>query len=77
LDSSYNIVNYDTYSGSEADTASLALRMAIAHISRIGSFNSIILDEVASSFDHGKESLLVELLETTKQQIIYISHGSV
>ena len=77
LDNSYNIVNYDTYSGSEADTASLALRMAIAHISRIGSFNSIILDEVASSFDDNKEALLVEMLETTKQQIIYISHGSI
>ena len=77
LDNSYNIVNYDTYSGSESDTASLALRMAIAHISRIGSFNSIILDEVAASFDDNKENLLVELLETTKQQIIYISHGSI
>ena len=76
LDNSYNVVNYDTYSGSEADTASLALRMAIAQISRIGSFNSIILDEVAASFDDSKENLLVELLETTKQQIIYISHGS-
>tara|TARA_Y100000310_G_scaffold283122_1_gene304869 strand:- start:3751 stop:5436 length:1686 start_codon:yes stop_codon:yes gene_type:complete len=77
IDENYNIDDYDILSGSESDVASLAIRMAIAQISRIGSFDTIILDEVAASFDENKESLLIELLEKTKKQIIYISHGNI
>jgi DNA repair exonuclease SbcCD ATPase subunit len=75
INKDYSIENYDEFSGSEADSAALALRMAIAKVSRIGKFNSIILDEVAASFDTNKENLLLELLKTTTNQIIYISHG--
>lgn len=75
INKDYSIENYDELSGSEADCAALALRMAIAKVSRIGKFNSIILDEVAASFDINKENLLLELLKTTTNQIIYISHG--
>jgi DNA repair exonuclease SbcCD ATPase subunit len=73
----YSIENYDDLSGSEADCASLAIRMAIAQVSRIGTFQSVILDEVAASFDVYKENLLLELLKTTSNQIIYISHGEI
>ena len=41
LQKDYSLKNYDKLSGSESDCASLAIRMAIAKISRIGTFNSI------------------------------------
>ena len=51
--------------------------MAIAKISRIGPFNSMLLDEVASSFDNDKEELLLDLLKLSDNQLIYISHGEI
>ena len=77
LQKDYSLDNYDKLSGSESDCASLALRMAIAKISRIGSFNSMLLDEVASSFDNDKEELLLDLLKLSDNQLIYISHGEI
>ena len=77
INKDYSIDTYEDYSGSEADAASFALRMAIANSSRIGNFETIILDEVAASFDNQKEELLVELLEKTNNQLIYISHGDI
>lgn len=77
INNDYSIEDYDTFSGSEADSASFAIRMAIANISRIGSFNAIILDEIAASFDEEKENLLLDVLEKTDNQIIYISHGNI
>lgn len=77
LQKDYSLKDYHKLSGSEADCASLAIRMAIAKISRIGNFDSILLDEVSASFDSGKEELLLDLLKLSKAQLIYISHGSV
>ena len=77
IDKDYSIEDYDEYSGSEADSASFSIRMAIANISRIGSFHTIILDEIAASFDEDKENLLLDVLAKTDNQIIYISHGNI
>lgn len=77
INKDYSIEDYDEYSGSEADSASFAIRMSIANISRIGSFNTIILDEIAASFDEEKENLLLDILSKTDNQIIYISHGNI
>ena len=77
IEKDYSINNYDKYSGSESDSASFALRMAIAQVSRIKGFDSIILDEIAASFDMEKEKLLLDILEKTSQQLIYISHGDI
>ena len=77
INKDYSIQEYDNYSGSEADSASFALRISIANVSIIGSFNSIILDEVSASFDSEKEELLIQLLEETKHQLIYITHGDI
>jgi len=77
LDSSYIIQGYDLYSGSEEDAANFALRLAIAQISRIGSYNTIILDEIAASYDSVREDRLLEVLKATEMQIIYISHGDI
>ena len=51
--------------------------MSIANTSRIGNFKTIILDEVAASFDNQKEELLIQLLQETKNQLIYITHGEI
>lgn len=77
INKDYSIDDYWMFSGSEADCASFALRMAIAQINKIGSFDTIILDEVASSFDNEKEQLLVEILKNVTSQCIYISHGDI
>ena len=77
INKDYSVDDYDFYSGSEGDAASFALRMAIAQVSRIKGFNTIILDEIASSFDKDKEDALLEILGKTAQQLIYISHGDI
>ena len=77
INQDYSVEGYDVYSGSEADAASFAIRMAIAKTSRIKTFNSIILDEISASFDTQKEELLIDLLKQGNNQIIYISHGDI
>ena len=77
INQDYSVNGYDVYSGSEADAASFAIRMAIAKTSRIKNFNSVILDEVSSSFDTQKEEVLIDLLRQSNNQIIYISHGDI
>lgn len=71
----YSIENYDMLSGSEEDSVNFALRIAIAQISRLGDFNTMMLDEIAASFDSVKEGLLLDILKSTNMQLIYISHG--
>jgi len=75
IDKDYSIEGYDIYSGSEGDSANFALRMSIAQVSRIKGFDIIILDEVAASFDLEKEALLLEILNKSTQQLIYVSHN--
>ena len=77
INQDYSVDGYDVYSGSEADAASFAIRMAIAKTSRIKNFNSVILDEISSSFDTQKEEVLIDLLRQSNNQIIYISHGDI
>ena len=77
LDNNYTIGGYDLYSGSEEDAANFALRLAIAQISRLGKYNTIILDEIAASYDSVREDKLLEVLKSTNMQIIYISHGDI
>ena len=77
INQDYSVSGYDVYSGSEADAASFAIRMAIAKTSRIKNFNSVILDEISSSFDTQKEEILIDLLKQSSNQIIYISHGDI
>jgi len=77
INKDYSIENYDKYSGSEGDSANFALRMSIAQVSRIQGFDTIILDEIAASFDAEKEQLLLDILNKTSQQLIYISHGDI
>lgn len=77
INKDYSIKNYDRYSGSEEDSVNFALRLAIAQISRLGTFDTMILDEIAASFDSVKEHLLLDILKTTDMQLIYISHGDV
>ena len=77
INKDYSIEKYDFYSGSEEDSVNFALRLAIAQISRLGTFNTMILDEIASSFDSVKEHLLLDILKTTDMQLIYISHGDI
>ena len=77
INQDYSVSGYDVYSGSEADAASFAIRMAIAKTSRIKNFNSVILDEISSSFDTQKEEVLIDLLRQSNNQIIYISHGDI
>lgn len=71
----YSIENYDMLSGSEEDSVNFALRLAIAQISRLGDFNTMMLDEIAASFDSTREGLLLDILKSTDMQLIYISHG--
>jgi DNA repair exonuclease SbcCD ATPase subunit len=75
INKDYSIENYDLYSGSEEDSVNFALRLAVAQISRLGDFNTMMLDEIAASFDSVKESLLLDILKSTDMQLIYISHG--
>jgi len=77
LDNNYTIGGYDLYSGSEEDAANFALRLAIAQISRLGKYNTIVLDEIAASYDSVREDKLIEVLKSTNMQIIYISHGDI
>jgi len=77
INKDYSIDKYDYYSGSEEDSVNFALRLAIAQISRLGSFNTMLLDEIAASFDSVKEKLLLDILKTTDMQLIYISHGDI
>ena len=71
----YSIENFDYYSGSEQDSISFALRLAIAQISRLGSFKTMLLDEVAASFDSDREKRLLDILGAQDNQLIYITHG--
>ena len=77
LTEDYSIDGYDKLSGSEEDSADFALRLAIAQIARLGSYNTMVLDEVAASFDSVKESRLLDILKATQMQLIYISHGDI
>lgn len=77
LTEDYSIEGYETLSGSEEDSADFALRLAIAQIARLGSYNTMILDEVAASFDSVKEGKLLDILKETNMQLIYISHGDI
>jgi len=71
----YSIADFDFYSGSEQDSISFALRLAIAQVSRLGKFKTMILDEIAASFDDQKEKLLMDILKQQSNQLIYITHG--
>lgn len=73
----YGINNFEYYSGSEQDAISFALRLSIAQISKLGSFKTMILDEVAASFDSTKEQKLLEILKQQQHQLIYITHGAI
>ena len=77
LTEDYSIDGYDKLSGSEEDSADFALRLAIAQIARLGSYNTMVLDEVAASFDSVKESRLLDILKATNMQLVYISHGDI
>ena len=77
INKDYSIEKYDFFSGSEEDSVNFALRLAIAQISRLGTFDTMILDEIAASFDSVKENLLLDILKTTDMQLIYISHGDI
>ena len=77
LTEDYSIEGYDKLSGSEEDSADFALRLAIAQIARLGSYNTMVLDEVAASFDSVKESRLLDILKATNMQLVYISHGDI
>lgn len=74
INKDYSIEDYHIFSGSERDAASFALRIAIAQVAKIKNYNTIILDEVAASFDKEKETLLLEILQRISHQLIYISH---
>jgi DNA repair exonuclease SbcCD ATPase subunit len=73
----YSIKDFDIYSGSEQDSISFAMRLALAQVSRIGSFKTMLLDEVAASFDKERELLLLDILKAQDNQLIYITHGDI
>ena len=77
LNEDYSIDGYDKLSGSEEDSADFAVRLAVAQIARLGSYNTMVLDEVAASFDSVKENKLLDILKATQMQLIYISHGDI
>jgi DNA repair exonuclease SbcCD ATPase subunit len=77
INSDYGIVDYDYYSGSEQDSINFALRLAIAKVSRLGKFDSMLLDEIAASFDAAKEQKLLDVLKKQDMQLIYITHGDI
>lgn len=72
----YGVDNFEFYSGSEQDSINFALRLAIAQISKLGSFKTMLLDEIAASFDTEKEKLLMDILKQQSNQLIYITHGN-
>ena len=76
INNDYAIDDFDFYSGSEQDSVSFALRLAISQVSRIGDFKTMLLDEVAASFDAEREKLLLEVLKQQDTQLIYITHGA-
>ncbi len=77
INSDYSIGDFEYYSGSEQDSINFALRLAIAQVSRLGSFKTMILDEIAASFDSQKEHLLIDVLKQQSNQLIYITHGDI
>ena len=77
LNEDYSVDGYDKLSGSEEDSADFAVRLAVAQIARLGSYNTMVLDEVAASFDSVKENKLLDILKATQMQLIYISHGDI
>ncbi len=77
INNDYSIEDFDFYSGSEQDSVSFALRLAISQVSRIGCFKTMLLDEVAASFDDEREQKLMEILELQDTQLIYITHGAI
>ncbi len=77
INNDYSIAGYDYYSGSEQDAINFALRLAIAKISRIGKFNTMLLDEIAASFDAEKEKRLLDILQRQDIQLVYITHGDI
>ena len=72
----YGIEDFEFYSGSEQDSINFALRLSIAQISKLGSFKTMLLDEIAASFDTEKEKLLLDVLKQQSNQLIYITHGN-
>lgn len=72
----YGIDNFDFYSGSEQDSINFALRLAIAQVSKLGGFSTMLLDEIAASFDEEREALLMDILKQQSNQLIYITHGA-
>lgn len=77
INTDYSIEGFDFYSGSEQDSVSFALRLAISQVSRIGDFRTMLLDEVAASFDNEREQLLLQVLKEQNSQLIYITHGEI
>lgn len=77
INEDYSIEDFEVYSGSEQDSISFALRLALAKVSRIGKFSTMLLDEVAASFDNEREKLLLEVLNSQNNQLIYITHGEI
>ena len=75
INNDYGIDNFEFYSGSEQDSINFALRLAIAQVSKLGNFNTMLLDEIAASFDDQKEQLLMDILKQQSTQLIYITHG--
>jgi len=51
--------------------------LAIAQVSRLGSFKVMLLDEIAASFDAQKEQRLLDILKQQPNQLIYITHGDI
>jgi len=76
INNNYSIDNFDYYSGSEQDSINFALRLAIAQVSKLGNFNTMLLDEIAASFDAEREKLLMDILKQQSNQLIYITHGN-
>ena len=75
INKDYSIEDFDIYSGSEQDSISFALRLAISQVSKLGTFKTMLLDEVAASFDAEKEARLIEVLKQQPNQLVYITHG--
>ncbi len=71
----YGVDDFEYYSGSEQDSINFALRLAIAQVSKLGNFNTMLLDEIAASFDTERETLLMDILKQQSNQLIYITHG--
>ena len=71
----------ERFSGSEADLANLALRVAIsAHLSRVSGadIGMLIMDEVLGSLDQERKDLMVQALGTLSQrfhQLFVVTHA--